>query len=452
MEKMNKDWLNHYDAHVPEFVDFPHISLPKFFERAAKKYQDRVFIDFKGNEFPYGEIFRQALNLSFNLRALGVEKGDRIGLMLPNIPQFVLCYYGILMAGGIVTAINPAYTIKEVETLSLQSGISVLICMDERAGELSGLVESVGIRNLVTTKIEDYKLIQQATGRKIDPGNNLNLVDLLNWSVKMDTNLGELHIDPRDPAIFQFSGGTTGIPKPAMGSHRNIIANIHQFSVWCDLQEEKVVILTAIPLYHVYGMVLGMNIALTVGAKIILIHNPRDIDHILDEIEAKKVSFYPGVPTMYHAININQSVLKKKYRLNSIKACISGSFTLHPTIKESFEKITGGRLMEGYGLSEAPTATHCNPLFGKNKTGSIGLPLPCVEAKIVDVDDHTLEIDIGEIGELALRGPQVMLGYFNLPAATAETIKDDWLLTGDIAYRDEDGYFFLVDRKKISLK
>ena len=259
-------------------------------------------------------------------------------------------------------------------------------------------------------------------------------------------------VGPDDAAIFQYSGGTTGVPKAAIGMHKNLIANVHQFQIWCDLKPGKETILAVIPLYHVYGMVLALAMSATIGAKLILVDDPKNIDLILEEIEKQKVTFFPGVPTMYYAINQNKKVKEGKCNLSSIKACISGSATLHPQIKEEFERLTGGKLVEGYGLSEAPTATHCNPLFGKNKTGSIGLPLPGVVCRVVDLENGLLDKKPGETGELILQGPQVMKGYHNNPSENKVALRDDWLFTGDVVRMDEDGYFFIVDRKKSLIK
>ena len=234
--------------------------------------------------------------------------------------------------------------------------------------------------------------------------------------------------------------------------HKNLIVNVHQFKIWCDLKPGKETILAVIPLYHVYGMVLALVMSATIGAKLILVDDPRNIDLILEEIENQKVTFFPGVPSMYYAINQNTKVKEGKCNLSSIKACISGSATLHPQIKEEFERLTGGKLMEGYGLSEAPTATHCNPLYGKNKTGSIGLPLPGVVCRVVDLENGLLDKNIGETGELILQGPQVMKGYHNNPSENKVALRDDWLYTGDVVKMDEDGYFFIIDRKKSLIK
>jgi long-chain acyl-CoA synthetase len=260
-------------------------------------------------------------------------------------------------------------------------------------------------------------------------------------------------VGPDDPAVFQYSGGTTGTPKCAVGLHRNLVANVHQFSHWLVNTEPGVeTVLVAIPMYHVYGMVLGMNLAVKMGARMVLISNPRDMDGLLQAIETYKATIFPGVPNIYAAINHYPPVLEGQYDLSSIKACISGSTTLPLKVKQEFEALTNGHLVEGYGLSEAPTATHCNPILGENREGSIGLPLPNVDCKIADLETGEKELPVGEAGELAIRGPQVMAGYYLNPEETALTLRDGWLFTGDVARMDADGYFYLVDRKKDVIK
>jgi len=260
-------------------------------------------------------------------------------------------------------------------------------------------------------------------------------------------------VQPDDPAVFQYTGGTTGTPKCAIGYHRNLVANVNQFQHWLiNTQSNSETVLVAIPLYHVYGMVLGMNLAVKMGARMVLIPDPRDLDALLAAIETFQVTVFPGVPTIYAAINQYPPVLVGKYDLSSIKACISGSATLPARVKKDFESLTKGHLVEGYGLSEAPTATHCNPILGVNKTGSIGLPLPNVDCKVVDLETGQMEVPVGEIGELIIRGPQVMAGYHQNPDESAITLRDGWLFTGDVVWMDEEGYFFLIDRKKDVIK
>ena len=311
-----------------------------------------------------------------------------MAVILPNIPQFIIVYYAILAMGGIVVAMNPRYTQTELEFLFSQSGVTYVFCLDSHLNIINLINQKQRIHTIIATEINDYLYL---TKKPTDQNDELTLKKEFRFleliSKNLDNNPIENEIDcQNDPAIFQFSGGTTGVPKAAVGLHRNVVANAIQFFKWCNLEQGKEVILAAIPLYHVYGMVLAMNMGVAIGAKIVLISDPTDVDYILEQIEENHVTFYPGVPTMYHVINNNENAKKGKWKLKSIKACISGSFMLHPQIKKEFEQLTGGKLIEGYGLSEAPTATHYNPLYGKNKVGSIGMPLPDVEARIVDLE------------------------------------------------------------------
>ncbi len=268
----------------------------------------------------------------------------------------------------------------------------------------------------------------------------------------------KLDIGPDDIALFQYSGGTTGVSKGAIALHCNVLANTLQMKEWITTAEEgKETVLMAIPLFHVYGMVAGMNFALVSAASLVMIPNARDIPDVLENINKYHPTIFPGVPTLYNAINNHPEVKAGKINLRSIKACISGSAPLMRETKERFEELSGGKVFEGYGLSEAPTATHCNPLLGVNKTGSIGMPMSDVDCKIISLDDGETEMALGEIGELVINGPQVMKGYHNMPTETANSLrklKDGkiWLFTGDIARMDEDGYFYIVDRKKELIK
>jgi long-chain acyl-CoA synthetase len=268
----------------------------------------------------------------------------------------------------------------------------------------------------------------------------------------------KLEVSPDDTALFQYSGGTTGVSKGAVALHRNVVANVLQIKSWMTgLYEGQEVLLMAIPLFHVYGMVAGMNFAMASGASMVMVPNPRDLKDVLENISKYKATIFPGVPAMYNAINNHPDVKAGKYELSSIKACISGSAALMRETKEEFEKLTGGKIFEAYGLSEAPTGTHGNPLLGINKTGSIGMPLPNMECRVVSLDDGETDLPQGEIGELLLHGPQVMKGYHNMPTETANSLRQDkdgkiWLYTGDIVRMDEDGYFYIVDRKKELIK
>ncbi len=263
----------------------------------------------------------------------------------------------------------------------------------------------------------------------------------------------KIDIGPGDVALFQYSGGTTGTSKGAIATHHCLVANSLQIREWfVSAEEGKEVTLMAIPLFHVYGMVAGMLFSMIAGASMVMVPNPRDLKDVLENIQKYKVTIFPGVPTLYNAINNNADVLAGKYNLSSVKACISGSSPLMRETKEKFEGLTGGIVFEGYGLSEAPTATHCNPLLGENRSGSIGLPLPDVDVRIISLDDEVTVLPVGEVGELVIKGPQVFKGYHNMPTETTNSLRDGWLYTGDIARMDEDGYFYIVDRKKELIK
>jgi long-chain acyl-CoA synthetase len=266
-------------------------------------------------------------------------------------------------------------------------------------------------------------------------------------------DLPKIEITGDDVCVFQYSGGTTGTPKAAMAMHRNLVANTLQMRAWfIDVEYGKEVVLMAIPLYHVYGMVAGMNFGMLLGSSMVMVPNPRDIPDVLDNLQKYKATLFPAVPALYNAINNFPDVKAGKYNLSSIKACISGSAPLLRETKEKFESLTGGKVFEGYGMSETPTATHCNPLQGDNRVGSIGMPLPDVDIRVVDVDDGVTVLGMGEIGEFVVRGPQVMKGYHNRPEETKNSLKDGWYYTGDIGRMDEDGYFYIEDRKKDLIK
>jgi long-chain acyl-CoA synthetase len=271
------------------------------------------------------------------------------------------------------------------------------------------------------------------------------MVDLLKQHPPADRP--KLDIGPDDTAIFQYTGGTTGISKGAVALHRNLVANSLQIKAWIhDTKLGEEVVLCAIPLFHVYGMVAAMNYGIASAATLVLVPNPRDLENLLSAINAYHPSVFPGVPTMYNAINNYPDL--SRYNISSIRACISGSAPLMPETQTKFEKLTGGNLREGYGLSEAPTATHCNPRSGQNRVGSIGLPFPDVDCKIMSLDDPDKELGVDEIGELVVKSPQVMQGYWNMPTETNNVLRNGWLYTGDIAKMDADGYFYIVDRKK----
>lgn len=458
----DRPWLEHYDEGVPAHIDYPDVPLFHFLEEGAKNFPDTPCTIFKGATISYREMDALTDRLAAGLAELGVKKGDRVGIFMPNTPQFVMAYFAILKLGGVVVATNPLYSPREIEHQANDSGLEVMLVMSNFYNTVKQVQPKTKIRTLVVTNLKEtlpgllaflFTLTKEKKG-----GFRVQLQDGDVWMQDLiDRHAPEerpkVEVGPDDMALFQYSGGTTGIPKGAVALHHNLVANALQISRWMvDLKRGEETVLMAIPLFHVYGMVAGMLFAIESGASMVMVPNPRDLKDVLTSIQKYKTTVFPGVPTMYNAINNHPDVVAGKYDLSSVKACISGSAPLMRETKEKFEELSGGVVFEGYGLSEAPTATHCNPLLGENRTGSIGLPLPDVDCRIVSLDDEVTVLPAGEIGELVIKGPQVFRGYHNMPTETTNTLRDGWLYTGDIARMDEEGYFYIVDRKKELIK
>ena len=457
-----RPWYKCYDAGVPRHIDYPEITLNEMLEDAARKYPDAPCTIFKGARITYREMNELTDRLAAGLVDLGIKKGDRVGIFMPNTPQFILAYFAILKAGAVVVAINPLYAPREIEHQVNDAGIEVMLAMSNFYNLVKKVQPNTKIRTVVVTNLKEtlppvlaflFSLTKEKKG-----GFRVNLAEGDQWMQDLiarhkPEDRPKLDIGPDDVALFQYSGGTTGISKGAIAMHRNLVANAIQIRTWIvNAEDGKEITLMAIPLFHVYGMVAGMLFSIRAGAAMVMVPNPRDVKDVLENIQKYKATVFPGVPTMYNAINNHPDVLAGKYNIGSIKGCISGSAPLMRETKEKFEALTGGSLREGYGLSEAPTATHCNPVLGENRTGSIGLPFSDVDCRIISLDDEVTEMPVGEIGELVIKGPQVFKGYHNMPTETTNTLREGWLYTGDIARVDEDGYFYIVDRKKELIK
>jgi long-chain acyl-CoA synthetase len=457
-----RPWLKHYDPGVPHHIDVPPFPLHHFLEASAQSYGSRPCAIFKGHVVTYAEMDELSDRLAAGLAALGVKKGDPVGIFMPNSAQFVMAFYAILKAGGVVVATNPLYSAREIEHQLNDAGIELMLVMSNFYNLVKGVQPKTRLRQLVVTNIKEYlppvmrtlfTLVKEKKGghRVALAEGDLWLQDVLRRHDRRQRPA--LEIGPEDVALFQYSGGTTGLSKAAVATHRNLVTNTLQIHSWMtECRDGQETVLMAIPMFHVYGMVAGMSFAIRSGASMVMIPNPRDLKDVLQNIDKYQPTVFPGVPTMYNAINNNPDVAAGKYKLTSIKACISGSAPLLRETKDRFESLTGGKLVEGFGLSEAPTATHCNPLLGETRSGSIGLPFPDVECRIVSLDDGVTVLGVGEIGELALRSPNVMRGYHNMPTETTNALRDGWLFTGDIARMDQDGYFYIVDRKKELIK
>jgi len=458
----HRPWHDYYDDGIPSSLTYPAVPIFHFLEESAKKYPDKPCTIFKGAEISYKEMSKITDQLAAALVDRGVKKGDRVGILIPNTPQFVMAYFAVLKAGGVVVATNPQYTEREIKHQANDSGMKLMILMSNYYELVKRVQPETAIAQIIVTNIKEtlppllgllFTLLKEKKG-----GFKVTLRDNDLWMPDLqaqysDHDRPQVDVGPDDTAIFQYSGGTTGIPKAAIGLHRNLVANTVQMLYWVTSAEMgKEVVMMAIPLYHVYGMVAGMNYGLASGATLVMVPDPRDLKDLLGNMHKYKTTIFPAVPALYNAINNNADVIAGKYDLSAIKACISGSAPLLRETKETFEKLTGGVLFEGYGLSETPTATHCNPNLGENKIGSIGLPFPDVDAKIVDLDDEVTELAVGEIGELIIKAPQVFKGYYNMPTETRNSLREGWLYTGDIARMDEQGYFYIVDRKKEMIK
>ena len=458
----DRPWLDHYDPGVPYTIDYPSICVPQMLAESAGKNPDQPCTIFNDKVITYREMDSLTDRLAAALIHQGITPGERVGILLPNIPQFIMSYFAILKAGGVVVAINPQYKAQEIEFQLNDAEIKTLIALADKYAMLKQLQTTTPLQSIILTDLdEDHSIVAHSSFHRNEgkiyaqhtplATNELWLIDLINQQPQ--GALPSVCLSPDQNALYQYSGGTTGTPKAAIASHRNLVANALQMRRWLvNTYDGQETVLMAIPLFHVYGMVCGMLYAIQVGAAMVLISDPRNIPEILHCIQTYKATVFHGVPNLFNAINQHADALSGKYQLTTIKACISGSAPLMQATKERFEALSGGKVCEGYGLSEAPTATHCNPILGENRAGSIGLPVPDVECRIVSLEDGVTCLPPGEAGELILRGPQVMKGYHQRPDETRLVLRDGWLYTGDIARMDMDGYFYLVDRKKELIK
>ncbi len=440
-------WYAHYDPGVPKEAPRPWL-LFQALEAHAERFPQKVALEFLGRSLTYRELWREVQAFARGLQEAGIRPGERVAIMLPNSPQFVIASYGTLLAGGVGVNVNPMYTPRELRHQLKDAGVQALVILDQLLPRYQEVKGEVPVRLLVRTGIQDYlpfpkNLLYPLMLRR--KGQAPKTLEGIPWRAFLKRGRPEpVAVDLDHLALLQYTGGTTGLAKGAMLTHRNLSSNALQVRAWIpDFREGEEVVLGAIPFFHVYGMTVAMNLALLGAAKLVLLPRP-EIGPIVEAIEKHQVTLFPGVPTLYVAFNNFPGIEKRN--LKSVRACISGSAPLPLEVAERFERLTGAKLVEGYGLTEASPVTHCNPLYGERRLGSVGLPLPGVEAKVVDEEGH--EVPLGEVGELIVKGPNVMKGYWNRPEETQKALKDGWLFTGDLARMDEDGYFYIVDRKK----
>ncbi|MGE3769578.1 MAG: long-chain fatty acid--CoA ligase [Bdellovibrionales bacterium] len=452
---LNFPWLAHY----PKEVDWHTVLTPEpvyaLMDRAAEKFAFRPCIDFLGKTYNYAEMADLVRQAAAGLQQHGVRKGDRIGLFLPNCPYFVIFYFAVLKAGATVVNFNPLYADAQVKHQIEDSGVSLMVTLDLKmlVGKLKRHVGQTGeLKGLIVCPMADALKFPMNTlfrallhKRAFLPNNPkyIKFADLLRPAKSLEA----VEIDPRrDIAVLQYTGGTTGVPKGAMLSHANVAINAEQCRLWFAGHvpgREKM--LGVLPFFHVFAMTAVMNLGIAMGAELILL--PRfELKQLIKTIEQKKPTIFPAVPTIYTAINHAPDISKRN--LKSIKYCISGGAPLPIEVKSGFEKLTGCVLVEGYGLTESSPVTHCNPIHAENRTGTIGLPLPGTIVEIVSLDDKTTVLQPGERGEVCLRGPQVMLGYWKKPKETMDILVAGRLHTGDVGIMDKDGYVQIVDRIK----
>jgi long-chain acyl-CoA synthetase len=457
-----KPWLRFYEPHVPESIDYPRTTLPAALLETAGKYPDHAAMIFKDNRITYRAFNEQVDRLAAALQELDVNGGDRVAIHLPNCPQFPIVYYAVLRMGGIVVPCNPVYTAREMMHQINDSGAEVIVTLSSLYSIIRQIRPETPLRHVVVAKIKTFfppflKLLftllrERKGGHRVDISGDADTHWFSDLLAQVPAKPQPVEVAWDDTAVLMYTGGTTGVSKGAQLTHKNIIVNAHQCNVWSDAEAAADTTLTTVPLFHSYGMTTCMNPAILGAGTMILVPDPRDTDDILKTIDKQRPSFYPGVPAMYVAINNHPEAAK--YDLGSIKFCCSGAAPLPVEVQERFQELTGGRLVEGYGLSETSPVTHSNPAYGENRIGTIGVPWPDTEAKIVDPAGGDGVVDVGEVGELCIRGPQVMKGYWRMPTETANALRPDpegggpWLYTGDLATMDEDGYFRIVDRKK----
>jgi long-chain acyl-CoA synthetase len=448
-------WFAHYPPNVPRTIEVPNVRLPDLIEPSAERWRDRTALIYYGRRWTYGEFWATTGRIASSLAADGFVPGDRLALYLPNSPAHPFAFYGALRLGLTIVHVSPLYLGQDLIRVLTDSEAKGIVTLDILYPNLANVESAVRVRHVYVAETREFypwpkRLFVNAVLHRQGRTTGIPTAPNVRPWRHLTSGDGVFRKPMGDPAedvaVYQYTGGTTGWPKAAMLTHRNLVANALQCRAWFSAQPPgQSVVLAAIPFFHVYGMTVALNYPLLHGATIVLENRP-DPDETLRLIGKYHPSELPGVPALYAAINRHPDVGKTNIR--SIKVCVSGSAPLPMEVARRSEELTGGHLIEGYGLTEASPVTHANPIGGERRAGSIGLPLPLTDQRVYDLEDRTKVLGPGEVGELAVRGPQVMLGYANAPAETAAVLRGDWLLTGDIAKIDPDGYAFIVDRKK----
>lgn len=451
-----KIWLNSYEPKIPGTIDFEDILVPQYLTQSAAQFPDHTALIFQGYSVSFKELNDMVGKFAAGLKDFGIKKGDSVAILLPNVIPCVVAYYAILRIGGIVVFNNPLYSDRELEHQFTDSKSKFLITLDLLVERMVTLREKTDIKTIVYTSIGDYlpfvkrllfPLVAKKKGlaKDVSPAPDLHAFKDIMAKYTPDTTQADLTME--DVAMYQYTGGTTGVSKGVILTHKNISCQIQQIEAWFpEFDKGAEIMLGALPFFHVFGMSVSMNLAIRLAWANVLVPKPQ-AEPLLEAISKFKVTFAPLVPTMYIGILDHPDL--EHTDLTSIKGCFSGSAPLPVEVINTFEKKTGSIIVEGFGLTESSPVTHVNPFRGQRKAGSIGVPLPDTECRIVDLEDPGKEMPVGESGELLMRGPQIMKGYLNKPEETAKTLTEDgFLCTGDVAKMDEDGYFYIVDRIK----
>lgn len=466
---MDKPWLSSYEKGVPATLTYPAQTLPDLLATTVRTYPEKTATSFVlkymlggrftiGGKLTYQQLGEQIDRLATALYQLGVRKGDRVAVMLPNSPHYIMAFFAAMRIGAIIVNVNPTYTSRELQHQLTDSGAETIFLLNIFWPRLREVRSETPVKRVIVAHVFDtlgfpskllVKSSQKKTPEWVDVTPEQDIFFFSHLLEKYGPTPPRVNLASDDTALFQYTGGTTGLPKAAMLTHANLIANTLQINAFLPTGVpggEKM--MAAIPFFHVYGMTVAMLYGIFMGAEIIIVPNPRPIDNVMTVMQKERATLYPGVPAMYIGIVNHKDVAS--YDLRSIKACLSGSAPLPMDVQEKFGELTGGRLVEGFGMTEISPVSHCNPVYGRRKAGSIGVPLPDTDAKIIDMETGAaLPFDGEAQGELLVRGPQVMKGYWNRPEETAATINPEgWLSTGDICKVDPDGYFYIVDRKK----
>lgn len=452
---LSKPWIKFYDEGVPEFLNYEEICVPDFLERSATAYPQRMALNFQGYGVSYSRLKEMVDRFAACLTEFGIKKGDAVGMILPNVIPCIVAYYAILKIGGIVVMNNPMYSDRELEHQLSDSGVKVLVAIDLIANRMINLRSKTKIRQIVHTSLGDYLPFPQnllfplVAARKGLKAKIKPAADVYAWKDCLSGHAypPQVRLTFDDPAIYQYTGGTTGVSKGVILSHGNLSKQTQQLESWFPnfKRGDKRISIGALPIFHVFGMTCSMNFPILMGWGNILVPKPQP-QPLLEVIRKYRPTFAPLVPTMYIGMLAHPDI--KKTDMTSLSECFSGSAPLPVEVIYEFEKISGSIIVEGFGMTETSPVTHANPFGRIRKPGSIGVPLPDTEARIVDLDTGEHDMPLGEPGELIIRGPQVTKGYLNNPEETQILLRNGWCYTGDVATMDEDGYFYIVDRKK----